>query len=434
MATNVELQKKYNNETYDFNGSKVLVVDDNKLNLKVAEKLLKNLNINVTLTESGFNCLELINAREHYDLILMDDMMPRMRGTETLNKLKENPIFKIPVVALTANATTGVKEKYIKEGFNDYLGKPIEKQELIQILSKYLTKNDVDVEKDDTNLTNNSTSKVEILEINHPIITDESIENNNAFGNKKNILIVDDNKINIKVAAHVMKPYGFVIDEVYSGNECIEKVKTKKYDLIFMDYMMPKMDGIETLNNLKQLPNFNTPVIALTADSVAGARERFLSAGFNEYISKPLNKQIFDDIINKIFDNNKSNTITTQSFKSNIEYLKQNNIDVEQSIEILGDMEIYDETLKSFITTVQERVLKLNKFISNNDMNNYAVEMCSLKSDAKYLGFTKLADLSFEHEIKSKANDIEFIRSTYKELILELTNIVNIIKNYLLKH
>ncbi len=132
-----EKEEKISNNT-DFKNAKVLIVDDNKINLKVASKLLSNYGITSTNVESGFDCLDKISQGEEFDLILLDDMMPKMSGVETLKKLKKIKNFKTPVVALTANAIAGMQEKYLKEGFNEYLPKPIEKEELLNILNKYL--------------------------------------------------------------------------------------------------------------------------------------------------------------------------------------------------------------------------------------------------------------------------------------------------------
>ena len=121
-----------------FNNKKVLVVDDNKINLKVATRLLTNYAVNIDEVESGQRCLDKIMAGEKYDLILLDDMMPKMSGVETLKKLKEINGFKTPVVALTANAIAGMKEKYLNDGFDDYIPKPIERKELNKIVVKYL--------------------------------------------------------------------------------------------------------------------------------------------------------------------------------------------------------------------------------------------------------------------------------------------------------
>lgn len=116
----------------------VLLVDDNKINLKVAEKLLDNYGIKTESVDNGFACIEKIQSGNKYDLILLDDMMPKMSGVETLKKLKEIKGFNIKVVALTANALTGMKEKYLSEGFDDYLAKPINKDELNKVINKYL--------------------------------------------------------------------------------------------------------------------------------------------------------------------------------------------------------------------------------------------------------------------------------------------------------
>lgn len=120
---------------------KVLVVDDNKINLKVAERLLDTYGIEVECVESGFACIDNLKNGKSYDLILMDDMMPRMSGVETLKKIKEEiKNFDIPTIALTANALTGMREKYLADGFNDYLAKPINKEELNRVINKYLNK------------------------------------------------------------------------------------------------------------------------------------------------------------------------------------------------------------------------------------------------------------------------------------------------------
>ena len=117
---------------------KVLLVDDNKINLKVAERLLESYGIDTESVESGAAALEKIQNGEKYDMILLDDMMPKMSGVETLKKLKEIPGFKIITIALTANALTGMREKYLQDGFDDYLAKPINKDELNKIINKYL--------------------------------------------------------------------------------------------------------------------------------------------------------------------------------------------------------------------------------------------------------------------------------------------------------
>ena len=128
-----------NTSIADYSDKKILIVDDNSLNLKVAARMLKPYKIVPDTVLSGDECLEKIKSTS-YDLILMDDMMPNKSGTETLKDLKRDQNFKIPVVVLTANAISGMKEKYIESGFSDYLAKPIDKLELCRILDTYLKK------------------------------------------------------------------------------------------------------------------------------------------------------------------------------------------------------------------------------------------------------------------------------------------------------
>ena len=129
------------NDDIKVNNKLVLVVDDNKINLKVAERLLGTYGITTECVESGFICIDNLKNGKKYDLILMDDMMPKLSGVETLHKIKEEiPDFNIPTIALTANALTGMREKYLADGFNDYLAKQISKDELNRVINEYLNK------------------------------------------------------------------------------------------------------------------------------------------------------------------------------------------------------------------------------------------------------------------------------------------------------
>ena len=127
-------------ESMNLKDKKILLVDDNKLNIKVACRLLEQYKADITTLLSGEDTIELLKKDNKYDLILLDDMMPKMSGVETFKKLKEDKKFKVPVVMLTANAISGMKEQYIGEGLDDYLAKPIDKLELKRILNKYLGK------------------------------------------------------------------------------------------------------------------------------------------------------------------------------------------------------------------------------------------------------------------------------------------------------
>ena len=130
-----------------------------------------------------------------------------------------------------------------------------------------------------------------------------SVEETKTTGyDGKKILIVDDNKLNIKVARRALDGFNFEIDECYDGQECLDKLPNgNEYDLILMDIMMPNMSGETAISKLKEKPNFNIPTIALTADAVAGAREKYLSEGFIDYIAKPFNKDQIKEKLDVVF-------------------------------------------------------------------------------------------------------------------------------------
>lgn len=118
------------------------------------------------------------------------------------------------------------------------------------------------------------------------------------------LLVVDDNNVNLKVASRMISTFNYPVEQAHGGIECLEKVKQNKgkYDLIFMDIMMPDLDGVTTMKKLKEMEDFDTPIVALTADSMEGSREKYLAVGFDEYISKPLIKQILQETLGKYID------------------------------------------------------------------------------------------------------------------------------------
>ncbi len=127
----------------------------------------------------------------------------------------------------------------------------------------------------------------------------ENNSNNDSidFSNKK-ILLVDDNNLNIKVAVRLLEKYNLKIDSCLSGEECLKMVKDKKYDLILTDDMMPKMSGKETLLELRKMEGFDTPVVVLTANAISGMREEYMNFGFDEYLSKPIDKKDLNRVLN----------------------------------------------------------------------------------------------------------------------------------------
>lgn len=271
----------------------------------------------------------------------------------------------------------------------------------------------------------------------------EVIKEVDVSGNR--VLAVDDNKLNLKVIKKLLGDYNLDITLVESGFICLDKVKEEKYDLILMDIMMPKMGGLETLKRLKEIDGFSTPVVALTADAIQGKSDKYKEVGFNDYLAKPIDRDELKRVLYTYLKPNKNNDNPIKEEKviekkdnmdykdniNNINYLKEKGIDVDSSIELLGDIDMYNSTLKDFIEESKSRVPKMKEFKNNGDCANYAILAHAMKSDSKYLGFKTLATLSLDHELKGKDNDIDFINANYDTLIQELNRVLCIVKNYL---
>ena len=266
----------------------------------------------------------------------------------------------------------------------------------------------------------------------------------------KKILLVDDNELNLKVATKLLERHNATnITSFTSGLECLDSIRNNdKYDVILLDDMMPKMSGTETLKELKKIPNFNTAVVALTANAISGMKEKYLSEGFTSYLAKPIDKNELVKVLNEVLDNAQKAKQQVKEEKVEIleyeepvqpestntkEYLIQNGVDMDKALELLGDMEMYNDTIKDFYNELPTKWNRIIEFKNNNDMSNYAIDVHSLKSDCKYLGFMKLADVAYQHELKSKENDSAFINEHFSELEEEYKNVLRIAAKYLEK-
>jgi CheY-like chemotaxis protein len=204
-----------------------------------------------------------------------------------------------------------------------------------------------------------------------------------------------------------------------------------------MDDMMPKMSGTQTLNKLREIASFNMPVFALTANAITGMKERYLEAGFDSYLAKPIEKEAmileFNKLFNKPIEKNIVEEVLEEENKEDtkIEYLLENSIDVNHGLELLGNLEAYDKRMSEFVEETNRKMSLLSLYKENEDMLNYAILIHGIKSDCKYLGIIELNEMAYEHELKSKANEIEFVNKSYDDLINLINKYLAVCKNYL---
>lgn len=261
------------------------------------------------------------------------------------------------------------------------------------------------------------------------------VKNLNLEGRR--VLLVDDNTLNLKVTDKLLRRYHADVECVDSGYRCLEKVMSGEvYDIILLDDMMPKLSGVDTLKKLKALPNFSMPVVALTANAITGMREKYMGEGFDDYLAKPIEKdemmRVFSTILHlkdeEVSDDD-TELLEDDSVSSD-NYLKEHGVDLDHALELLGDIEMYNMTLHDYLEEIDNKHKELKNYLDMEDMDNYAVLVHSMKSDAKYLGFMDLADICYQHELKSKEKDIDFCRENFTKLENELNKYVSIAREY----
>ena len=245
------------------------------------------------------------------------------------------------------------------------------------------------------------------------------------------ILIVDDNPENLMVTRSLLKRTAVFVDTAASGEECVHKVRQNVYDLILLDYMMPQMDGIDTIRELKKDVQFHIPVIALTADVTKGIEQTFLREGFCAYLSKPvmwskledlLIKYLRDDLVFIREDLKEEQKIKDEEFKQLKGQLKENDIKIEEGLRLLdGDFMQYRKLMEFFTEYQEEYMRQMQQLMTQKEVKVDEITrmMHTLKSNAKAIGAIHLYEIAKEMEDRGKQKDMEYIMSAYDLLKLE---------------
>nr|MCR5546656.1 response regulator [Lachnospiraceae bacterium] len=226
------------------------------------------------------------------------------------------------------------------------------------------------------------------------------------------VLVTDDTVMNLTVFKALLKTTKVQIDTAESGFETLDKVKEKKYDIIFLDHRMPQMDGIETLQKMKELEgnlNTDTPVISLTANAVSGARETYMAAGFADYLSKPIDSKKLEHMIVDYLPKEKliiesgdiaeSNDTGESGEKEIIKSIRdQSALNLEEAFLNCGGEETFVEVLKEYVGSAEKKAGDIESFWQNLDYENYTVLVHALKSSSRLIGAGSLSEDAKELE------------------------------------
>ena len=448
-----------------------LVVDDSRLNLKVAERLLKKYNFNVDVAQSGKDCIYKYKYGNHYDIIFLDHMMPEMDGIETVRILRRLDDYETPpIIALTANAMNGMEEKYLSEGFDYYLPMPINTQELDKIIHKFFENKTVTLVDDNVKTHHENASAVPEVKVDKPIEKPSKVIEEIKHIDMENVKPHDNSEV--KVAAPVTEEKSVEVKEKIKEETKVEEKPaepvTEAKEEVQPEEKVEEKAEVATEPEVKEEtkveekpaePATEAKVEEKPTEPVTEAKEDVKpeekveekaevttepevkeETKVEEKPTVPVTevkeeaKPESTEASNNDVSTDTVEIATDKSDDAMLAYLKEHGVNMDNSLELLGDMEMYNMTMGDFIADVEAKWDRINQFKEASDMPNYAIEVHSLKSDCKYLGFMDLADISYQHELKSKENDVNFVNEHFDELVNEYNKVIKFVKTYIARY
>lgn len=255
------------------------------------------------------------------------------------------------------------------------------------------------------------------------------------------VLVVDDNPMNLKVIEGLLRPYLINVHVAGNGRQALEMMDSLQIDMVFMDHMMPEMDGIETFRELRRKPGAyfrNVPVIALTANAIGGARDMFMIEGFSDYITKPIELSSLERVLCRFIPNEK---IIKYSDIAEHEYMEEavsvsdkelniEGVDVQLGIGYCsGNIEDYIDIVKIYHEIGVKRIDEIRQFFNEKDWENYTILVHSLKSTSLNIGAVKLSKMAKRLESAAKSKDENVIAEENDTMLSEYERVIEAIKN-----
>ena len=266
----------------------------------------------------------------------------------------------------------------------------------------------------------------------YQIAYQETLENRHKYKEKfrapqADILVVDDNPMNLMVFTSLLKSTSVKVDRAKSGDEGVSLTFDKIYDVIFLDHMMPGKDGIETLHEIRDNidnPNISTPTICLTANAISGAREQYISEGFDDYLTKPIDSSKLEELLLKYLPADKievdigdavEDKKNEQELPPELEPLRgQTWINITTGLKNSGAVDAYVPLLKIFFDSMTETENEINGLYNEENWKDYTIKVHALKSSARIIGATDFGEEAQLLENAGKSGDIDYIQSHHR--------------------
>lgn len=385
-------------------GKKILVVDDNKTNRRILKAQTEGWGMTPTVIEYPFEAIKLIKEDNKFDLIILDYQMPVMDGLTLAREIRRLEAgMKVPIIILTSIGRKEDLSDHAYLNLSAFLSKPIKHVQLLEAI--------------------NSALGVSTLVSKDPK-TETQIDYNLAVKKPLRLLLAEDNVVNQKVALRIFEKMGYRADVAGNGYEVIEAVRKIHYDIVFMDILMPEMDGFEaTKIILDEFSDEKRPkIIAMTANAMQGDKEECFAVGMDDYITKPIRLQELQGVLMKwgeiIYEQKDFMVTQIKQQKVDTKVIDESKISFLQEVESQDDVIFLMELLNIYITELPKTISNIRASIKKKDPNQLQFFAHKLKGSSLTLGMEDISEICHELETIAKTGTINPKCETYSELLV----------------
>jgi PAS domain S-box-containing protein len=400
-------------KTVNLHGLPTLVVDDNATNRRLLEELLSSWGMKPAMADGGWTGLGAMRQAKAggrpFPLVLIDALMPDMDGFTLAERIKEDPALSgATIMMLTSGGHRGDAARCRKLGIAAYLHKPVKERDLLQAVLLALSPQRSQAK--DAELITRHTLRQERRHL--------------------RILLAEDDMVNRQLAEHLLRKFGHQVTSVSDGRKAVEAVQTSgfdSFDVVLMDVRMPEMDGVEATAAIRTLEAGRPrrlPIIAMTAHAMKGDRSRFLNAGMDGYIAKPVQAQ---ELVSVIEQTVPAHQKTTQERRK--KPAPQEVIDWKRGLAAVdGDTELLHDLLRIFAKSAPATLERLRSAVELKDASAIELAAHTLKGSASNFGADAAVQASLRLELMARQGDLEHTGEAFRSLEQEIQHMLTAIE------